>query len=213
MLKASRQFGQQWGVFMPRSSTDVPTEVRIDPIELGHNIDCRGPNAARCAENGYVLAGTVVLGMGSVLVQNSVQRVSWRDLYLRNPVIGVYLSVLIPLFAPKDRGSPQLGKLITTDSVSPFILAIKWPLSLKVAREELVLNECRGRCSTLRCDAELVTDKPDFQVAGRDSADLQCFSFRFTPLRSRLILFGISTFGTTRPYLEAIVSRLAFEEE
>ena len=111
MLKASRQFGQQWGVFMPRSSTDVPTEVRIDPIELGHNIDCRGPNAARCAENGYVLAGTVVLGMGSVLVQNSVQRVSWRDLCLRNPVVGVYLSVVIPRLTIKTGDLRSLGNL------------------------------------------------------------------------------------------------------
>lgn len=78
---------------MSRSSNDVPAEVWIDPIELGHNIDGCCPNAARRSQNGYVLAGAVVLGMGSVLVQNSVQRVSWRDLYLRNPVIGVYLFV------------------------------------------------------------------------------------------------------------------------
>ncbi len=78
---------------MSRSSNDVPVEVWIDPIELGHNIDGCCPNAARRSQNGYVLAGAVVLGMGSVLVQNSVQRVSWRDLYLRNPVIGVYLFV------------------------------------------------------------------------------------------------------------------------
>ena len=89
----------------------MPAEVRIDPIELGHNIDCRGPNAARRSQNGYVLTGAVVLGMGSVLVQNSVQRVRWRDLCLRNPVVGVYLSVLFPRFVVNAGGLRGLGNL------------------------------------------------------------------------------------------------------
>ncbi len=96
---------------MSRSSNDVPVEVWIDPIELGHNIDGCCPNAARRSQNGDVLVGAVVLGMGSVLVQNSVQRVRWRDLYLRHPVGGVYLSVVIPLFATKTGDLRSLGNL------------------------------------------------------------------------------------------------------
>ena len=96
---------------MSRSSNDVPVEVWIDPIELGHNIDGCCPNAARRSQNGYVLADAVVLGRGSVLVQNSFQRVRWRDPYLRNPGVGVYLSVLFPRFVINTGGLRSLGNL------------------------------------------------------------------------------------------------------